>query len=383
MLILETLLWFLAAAWGLTAVMALLNRLLLTPLPKEGTAAHLLPLSVVLPARNEEAGIEEAVVAHCTQDYPDLEVVVVDDGSTDSTPAILGRLSARFPNLRVIACGDPPEGWLGKPNALRAGLAATRGALVLFADADVVYGPGVHRRAASEMARSDLDILVFLPHQEGPCTVRLVVSALDAIGLYGVPSFLYNVQRLKGFGLGAGAGNLVRRSALEAAGGLEALRGEVVEDIAMGRRLKALRGKLRVVPAFDCVRVQMYASLGQALEGFTKNAYAFLGFSPLRAALGLLAGFVISLLPAVVLAMAPLVPPAILLPAAIAAGMGLALECWACLWSGHGPWLAPLYPVRGLLWMGIVVRSAWRYHTKGLIWRGRGYGAVKGAGRRD
>jgi hypothetical protein len=210
-----------------------------------------------------------------------------------------------------------------------------------------------------------------------------VVSLLDAVGLYGMPSFLYNSPRFKGLALGAGAGNLVRRSALLKAGGLEALRGEVVEDIAMGRRLKALRGRLRVVTAFDSVKVRMYSSFQGAMEGFTKNAYAFLGYSPAKALLGALAGIMIHVLPVAVLAFWPLLPSRVLAPAAAAAALELALEGLARLWSRHTVWIAPLFPVRAILWVAIVARSARRYHTRGLVWRGRTYHGKARDARRE
>ena len=373
MIILEAALWVSFGLWALSGVWALLNALLVSGLPAEQGGFPLPSLSVVIPARDEEGWIEATVESHCSQDYPDLQVVIVDDCSTDHTPEILGRLQERFPNLHVVRGHAPPEGWLGKPYAINQGLALARGEMVLIADADVRYAPGTHRRAVAEMALRNLDMLVLLPHHEGPWGAELVVMHLDAIFLFGMPSFLYNAPWLKVLAMGAGAGNLLRRAALDEAGGMEALKGEVVDDIMLGRRMKALSGRLRVVKAFHEARVQMYSSFSEACGGFTKNLYAFLGFSPLRVLAACAVGAIYHALPLAVLIVAPVLPTSLVVPAALALAFELTLEASACLWSGHRLWLAPLFPLRLAVWTALIFRSVWRYHQKGLVWRGRVY----------
>jgi chlorobactene glucosyltransferase len=327
---------------------------------------------VVIPARNERRWIGEAVASHCSQEYPGLQVIVVDDCSTDGTAEVLRSLQGRFPDLTVVRGTEPPEGWLGKTNALRLGLERATGEFVLLADADVRYAQGTHARAAREMLRRSLDMLVLLPRHEAPWGAELIVMHLDAIFLFGVPSFLYNAPWLRGFALGAGAGSLTRRRALDEVGGIEAVKDAVVDDILLGRRVKALRGRLRVVKAFDEVQVQMYASFREAFDGFTKNLYSFVGFTLWGLAVSV-GGLFYYALPAGVLAGAALLPrPAVLL-AALCVAFEFTLEVAACLWSGHRLWLAFLFPVRILVWMALLLRSAWQYHTKGLVWRGRTY----------
>ena len=374
MIALEVLLWLSAGFWGLSAVWAVLNWILVPELSGDCRDVQLPTLSVVIPARNEEEWIGLAVESHCAQEYPGIEVIVVDDGSTDGTAAILTELQARCANLAVVRGAEPQDGWLGKPNALRQGLELATGELVFLADADVRYAPGTHRRAVAELVRDDLDMLVLLPRHEGPWAAQLVVLHLDAFFLFGMPSFLYNVPRFKALAMGAGAGNLLSREALKGIGGMQALRGEVVDDIMLGRRVKALRGRLRVVKAFGDVRVRMYGSLRGALEGFTKNLYGFMGYSPWNVALAFLAGALYHLLPLGVLLAFPLAPPSLLIPAAIALAIELILEAATCLWSRHPVWLALLFPLRLALWWGLILRSALRYHRQGIVWRGRSYG---------
>jgi chlorobactene glucosyltransferase len=374
MMALEVLLWISAGLWVLSALWAVLNWVLVPSLSAGGSEVPIPSLSVVIPARDEEEWIGPAVESHCSQDYPGLQVVVVDDGSTDRTPAILSDLKARYPNLTVVSGEEPSHGWFGKPNAMRQGLERAAGELVLLADADIRYGPGTHRRAAAELARDGLDMLVLLPRHEGPWAAQLVVLHLDAFFLFGMPSFLYNVPRFRAVAMGAGAGNLLRWEALREIGGMEALKGEVVEDVALGRKVKALRGRLRVVKAFGDVRVRMYGSLRAAVEGFTKNLYGFMGYSLRNVALAFLAGALYHLVPLGVLVAYPWVPPGLLLTSAAILSLELALETATCLWSRHPLWLALLFPVRLALWWYLLLRSAWRYHRRGIVWRGRVYG---------
>ncbi len=370
------LLWAITAWWAVAAVFALLNALLLPRLSEAGTGEPLPSMTVVIPARDEERAIGRAVEAHCTQDYPGLQVVVVDDGSTDATPRILSRLQRRFACLTVVPGAPPPTGWLGKPHAQMEGLKAARGELILFADADVVYAPGVHRRAAGEMTRGSLDMLLILSHLEGRGLEPLVLSFLDSFSFYCWPTFLGNVPSLKWAAFGAGSGNLVRREALEAAGGMERIKGEVVDDIAMGRMMKGLRGRFRLVLAYGDVKVRMYEGFMGCIEGFTKNYYAAFRFNPMLALTGVGLYGLLHVVPPLALAAALVMPSAsgLLLPSVLAAAAQLLLNGWACRFSRQPLWVAPLAPVRALVWGGILARSMARYYRRGVVWRGRVYG---------
>lgn len=369
------LLWLLVAWWAFAFTNAVLNGFLLPRLSKESPGDPLPSLTVVIPARDEETALGRAVGAHCAQDYPGLQVVVVDDGSTDRTPEILRDLQGRYPNLTVVPGTPPQEGWLGKPNAQRAGLAAATGEYVLFVDADVVYAPGVHRRAMGEMMRRGLDMLLLLSTLEGRWSERLVLSFLDTFSFYASPTFLSNVPSLKWAAFGAGSGNLVRRGAFEAAGGIGAIRSEVVDDVAMGRMMKAHRGRFRVVFAYGDVRVRMYEGFCAAVEGFTKNLYAAFGFRPLFASLSMGLYMILHVLPPAALVASVLIPGArpLLLPAALACGAEAVLNLWACAWSGQGWWIGLMAPVRAAIWAHIMARSMARYYRRGVVWRGRTY----------
>ena len=372
------LLWIVVALWAAACVRALVNfiripRLGGDPLPDPPPS-----LCVVVPARDEEAGIEEAVASHCGQAYPGLRVVVVEDRSTDRTPAILERLRGRFENLRVVAGEDPPAGWLGKQNALRLGLEASAGEFILMADADVVYAPGVHARAAGEMVRRGLDMLAIVPWLEGRGLEPLVLSMFPAVSLYAWPTHLSNVPAARRLHLVSPSGLLVRREALMAAGGLDRIKDKMLDDVAMARMMKAHRGRFRMVLAFGSVRHRMYRSLAACVEGFTKNCFDLFG-SNVAVALGVHGGdLCMETAPAAVLALSAVLPVLgpLRLPALLAVAAGALLNAAACLWSRQPLWVALAFPLRPVLWSWILARSMGRRYRMGIVWRGRSYGRV-------
>ena len=123
-------------------------------------------VSVVIPARNEARDIEATVRSHLSASYPNFEVVVVDDRSTDGTGDVLASLRRGDSRLRVIFGGEPPSGWLGKPHALHQGAEAARGEVLLFADADVRYDSRTLSEAIAFLERGRLDFLALLPRLE-------------------------------------------------------------------------------------------------------------------------------------------------------------------------------------------------------------------------
>src|SRR6266850_2473571 len=121
------------------------------------------PMSIIAAARNEARGIEAAVISLLRLDYPALEIIIVNDRSTDETGAILERLARQHSRLTIKNISELPEGWLGKNHALYAGAAVASGTLLLFTDADVVFEPTTLRRAITLMEQDELDHLTAIP----------------------------------------------------------------------------------------------------------------------------------------------------------------------------------------------------------------------------
>ncbi len=248
-------------------------------LPTAEVRASLPRLSIVFGARNETRAIEGAVVSMLGLDYPDLEVIAVDDRSEDGTGELLDALARRDSRLRVLHVEDLPEDWLGKNHALWVGAAAASGELVLFTDADVMFEPTVLLRAVAWMQQNDVD------HVAGATDIR-------ARGL-GLQLFVATFALLfNGYFrpwraadpdstayIGFGGFNLVRKVAYERAGTHAALPMDPLDDVNLGRILKE-SGSLQVcaIPG-SMASVEWYESLGAAIRGLEKNTMAGVNWS--------------------------------------------------------------------------------------------------------
>jgi chlorobactene glucosyltransferase len=340
-------------------------------------------VSVVIPARNEEKDIERTVRSHLAQDYPDLQVIVVDDRSVDRTPEILRTLAREDPRVTVVAGSDPPAGWLGKPHALHLGARAADGELLLFADADVRYDLRALREAVAVMEDRGLDLLAFFPRFENRGFWENVLLPFLAVAVFLGFGFLARFRRVP-LAMGAGAGNLVRRRAYEAVGGHAAIRMAVVDDVRLAVVTKRAGLRVAAFRAEDRVAVRMYRGFRQVWDGFTKNvAWAYSGAG----------GVALFALTVLLLAVA-IAPAAVLLAASVGAPVPSAdVRLAAALFAAsilvravlaralQGPiWPAGTHALMAAVWTGIIGRSFyWKLVRKEVLWRGRRYDAA-GAG---
>ncbi len=337
------------------------------------------PVSAVVPARDEAEALEEAIRSLLAQDYPALEVIAVDDRSTDGTPAILARLAAADARLRVVRIDrlpEAPEGgpaWLGKPHALHVGALRARGEWLLFADADVVHEPTAVSRAMQVALCDGRDHLTLLPRVES--SGRLQRAFTNAFGL-----FLLLVRRVWAVpdpksraSVGVGAFNLIRRALYDRVGGHAALRLEVVDDIALGDAAKRAGGRSEALFADGLVRLRWYPSLRATIGGLTKNAFAGVGYSVPRLGAAVVLQALFGLGPYLGLVLAPGVARLPYLAAVLGITAGLVL------YGRRAPERTSLadglfFPVAIALFMGILLRSAWVALARGGVeWRGTLY----------
>jgi glycosyltransferase involved in cell wall biosynthesis len=235
-------------------------------------------ISVIIPACNEERGIETALASVLSQDYPDFEVIAVDDRSSDSTGVILERMARVHRRLRVLHIDALPGGWLGKnwANYTAASLAA--GELLLFTDADVVMESSVLRRAARYMCDHHLDHLAVAPE----ATVRgFLPNAF--LGLFALLFSLFTKPwKVRDPSarehIGIGAFNLVRASAYRAAGGHAPIAMRPDDDIKLGKLLKTRGYTQDVVFGARLLAVEWYASFDEMRRGLMKNLFAGLDY---------------------------------------------------------------------------------------------------------
>jgi len=350
--------------------------------PRESFPASAPAVSIVIPARNEEAEIERAVRSHLAQDYPDFEVVVVDDCSTDRTGAILEAIGREDQRLKIVAGREPPPGWLGKPHALAQGAAASSGELLLFADADVRYHLDALRESVAVLESREIDLVTLLAHFEMRGFWENVLLPYVTISVYGSLGFLANLPQLRAFAIGAGTGMLVRRSTYEAIGGHAAIRNSGVDDVRLAMAVKRAGFRCLLLRAEDRVAVRMYRSLRSIWDGVAKSlAFAFSGWAglPLAAATALYLS--ISIAPFAVLAAALLGAPLSPRDLALASVLAAALICLRAALAailGDSLWPALTHPLMAAVWAGIIGRSLyWKLVRKEIRWRGRRYDAGK------
>ncbi len=318
--------------------------------------------------------------SHLAQDYPDLEVVVVDDRSTDGTGAILARLAAEDPRLSVVRGVDPPPGWLGKPHALFQGAERASGELLLFADADVRYDPGALSAAVAMLERERLDLLALFPKLEMEGFWENVLMPYLAVSYFFGPAFWVNSDAQRRFAAGGGAGMLVRASAYRAAGGHEALRSSVIDDIGLAVRVRRAGGRCRMAMADHQVRLRMYRGFRQVFDGFTKNmAFVFEGGLGLFLAVSTFFTFLAWSLPAAVLAAAALgagVPRRDVTLAAVSFLLTVVARAALGAYLKYPLWTSVTQPFTAAVWAAITARSlTWRFLHRRVRWRGRSYDA--------
>lgn len=254
--------------------------------------ADLPTLSVVIAARNEAEHVETALSSVLALDYPALEVIVVDDRSEDATGAILDRMAAVEPRLRVRHVTLLPEGWLGKNHALHVGASGATGPWLLFTDADVVFEPDALRRALHRAIRDGLDMLACTPSITSPSiAVRIFVASFAFFfGLYARPWRARDPRSRHSIGIGAF--NLLRTSAYRAAGGHAPIRLRPDDDLMLGRLMKRHGAATDMLFGAGVLRVAWYPSLGALVQGLMKNSFAGVGYrvwATIASVVGLLA----------------------------------------------------------------------------------------------
>lgn len=339
------------------------------------TPVSLPSLSALVPARNEELNIEACVSSLLSQDYPDFEVVVLDDDSSDRTGEILRSLAGEDERLKVMDGEDLPEDWVGKNWACHQLFSHSDGELVLFADADTQHDPGTLQAAAAAQAALNADLLTAFPHEDTVTWAeKLTVPILNWSTLCFVPLPLAHRLRAPGLSATIGQFMLFRREAYEKVGGHEAIKDQVADDFALGRRIKSEGLRWRLVDGGDKVRCRMYRDFRQAFRGLSKSLFPAFGYRVLFFLFVWLWLGVVFLEPPLVLLSGAvgLTGPATALWLATCE-VALALVLWTlAVWRFRYPWyLAPLYPVILGISIVIALSSFFAYVLGRASWKGR------------
>lgn len=341
-------------------------------------------VTINVPARNEERSIEACVRSLLNQSYTEYDVVVVDDRSEDATPAILSRLAAESPRLRVMSAPPLPPGWFGKSWALATASAQATSEWLLFTDADTEHQPGTLAAVIAFAEARDLHMLSLITNQQlVSFWERAVLPAIFGV-LLQVGGSLEEVNDPRSpVAKANGQFILIRRAVYEAVGGFGAIRDRIPVDYAMARLVKGSGYRIMMAGGADWVQTRMYHSLGEIWEGFSKNVFFGAGQRLTRVLGG---GVVVMLL--------------LLGPFALA-GMGTAwlardgssIWSWLVLSVGglgivwqmvrgiamaHGMRIplayGLLHPLGAAIFVGICLNSAFRILSgRGVSWKGRRY----------
>ena len=349
------------AVWLYGLATTILNLILERPLrPSDRTSGPF--VSVVIPARNEERSIGATVAAMLAQTYRDFEIIVVDDQSTDGTPAILAAFDD--PRLTVLQGEETPPGWLGKPWALEQGSRRARGELLLFVDADIHYEPKAVASMVDGLEESGSAMLAVLPHIEMRTLGEQVsMMMLPFFAWAGIPLWLGNRWNAVSLGLGGGVGNFVHRNAYDAIGGHTALHDAVIDDIGLARQFRA-HGLRTTHVVTDLISARMYHGLREVVFGFEKNLFAILG-STWSALLMAILMVWLHILPFVLAVAGRPVSIAIVAICTLIRLM-IAIRGRYSLLNAvflHVPMV--------LVWLYILVQSTWMTARRGIHWRGR------------
>ena len=229
------------------------------------------PLSIIIPACNEEESIEQTISHLISQDYPDFEVIVINDRSTDRTGAILAELEIKYPQLQVITVTDLPPKWLGKNHALYQGVKQSKGEWLLFTDADIKYSPNSLKKTVGYSLKNDLDHLTIGPD--------IVYKGFFYGGFISFFALVVTVLFMISKSAGLGAFNLIKRSTYQAIGGHEAIAMQPVDDFALGKLVAREGYKQSYGYSKGIISVKLYDNLFAMVKGIEKNQFAGTNYS--------------------------------------------------------------------------------------------------------
>ena len=376
------------AVWLVFFAIVGLNGLAMKPLVSEvfPSMTSFPRLSVIIAACNEADTIEKALQSLLGTTYPNLEIIIVNDRSTDETGAIINRLAAQDKRIKPLHVTTLPTGWLGKVHALHVASEASTGDFLLFTDADIHFAPEALTYAIAFAELHHLDHLAMAPETRKPSSVSAVQQWLISLVIAGFASLFLFAMRIRKLGksdemkafVGIGAFNLVRKSVFLKTEGFAWLKMEVLDDVGLGMMMKRSGARCGCVNGVGLIHLEWYPTLSAVAQGFEKNFFAGFGHYRWRrivwrvsqlAAMVLLP-WVVALWvwwsSAQVLLVFLLVCVHIALPLSVAAwkrkGLPVEVSVFAAL------------PLAFAFVIALMLRSAWYVSRKGgITWRGTFY----------
>ena len=352
------------------------NEPILQPNETGPDRSELPSLTILVAAKDEQDNIGRCIEGLLVQDYPKLQIIIVNDRSDDRTGKIIDQYAARDSRLTAVHVQNLPSGWFGKNNAMRTGLQQAVGDWFCFSDADCVYdSPSLLTAAVNYALREKVAFLSVLPRLEtSTFWERVVQPVAGAILVFWFPPQKVNSPH-SARAYANGAFMLMPRTTYDAIGGHDAVKATLNEDMHMARLVKANGLRLQVIQGGNQYRVRMYTGLKQIWRGWSRIFYGCFGTFP-----SLLISFLMlslfSLSPIVTLILSPLAGAAWIWFAAAAAFAILAQQ--TILWrfygiTGNRPAWAMTYHLGACLCLGMTVNAICRLLGVRTTWRGTTY----------
>lgn len=371
--------WLFAAPWILVLALITYRYARRRPHLRDYRPAETGPLvSVIIPARNEAPNIEPCVRSILAARYEPLEVIVVDDRSTDGTGDIVERLARSAEargRLRLVRGPELPPGWFGKQWAMVQGYRASEGALLLFADADTHHEPDLIGRAVAALFTEGADLLSVVPRQEMGTFWERLIQPQVFLALQARVGNLRRVNRTRVVwdAIANGQFILVTRTAYEAVGTHEAVKDTVADDVALAQACVRHERDIFLAHAPEFMSTRMYRSLHDIIGGWSKNLA--LGAPMMTPPIPVVRRAVPYLiwLPSLFWVLPPVVWAVLGVDSAMIATL-VSLVTWIEVYRQERAPIgyALLYPMGAVLVAYIMIRSAWRGARK-VEWRGRLY----------
>jgi glycosyltransferase involved in cell wall biosynthesis len=363
----------LAVFWILTAILSYRGMARIPVLtqvtPFDGTSFP--RVSILFAARDEAVKLSEALASLLALDYPNYEVIAVDDRSEDATLEILNTFAQRDTRLKVVHISDLPQGWLGKPHALEMAYRESSGEWLVFTDADVQFAPDLLRRSLALIKQERSDHLTLLAGLDlRGFWEPTAVGYLGVCFALGVRPWRVSNPKSKVY-MGVGAFQMIRRSTYEAIGTHQRLAMEVLDDMKLGKLVKQNGFRSGVAPSENFLRIRWQEGIGNVIKGMTKNMFAGFDFNIAKTLLGVAGIFVISVLPilGVFFARGPAQ-----IAAGVAAAVAMLFEAQLMTQAKASRWFGVTHALGAMIVCYIIVRSmVVTLGRGGVVWRGTFY----------
>ncbi|MDO9302092.1 MAG: glycosyltransferase [Anaerolineales bacterium] len=342
-------------------------------------------ISICIPARNEENNIRNCVESALRQDYPNIEVIVLDDRSTDATLTQLSGIASRDSRLLPISGTDLPDGWAGKPHALFQASAVAGGEWLCFVDADTFLAPQAISSCYVKALETRADMFTTMNEQIlGTFWEKVVMPLVMTALSVGFSPRKVNDPNSRD-AIANGQFILIRRTVYDAIGGHEKVKDQIVEDKAISEQVKWNGHRLIVADGTKVIRTRMYTDLPSMWEGWTKNIYLGLSGQPSLLLLGAF-GATLALMAALFLPLWTLLgitwlfsggawlAIAIIVQSLLVWGWLIYFRARVARGMNISAWYALTTPLGAGFFAAMMLASAWKVISgQGVTWRGRKY----------